>query len=158
MGCNTAYGRVDFEEWSVYKIQLNGTEWTVSLSANWYQRPPKIIIIIILHCTLHAGEDSHLVQKNLLPVSPVLPLDCKFWRSQSNSGSWFGTFGCCCRVENTCRFLQMGPNKMSLFWVRSKVKKRGQLIKAIINFLLYFKTLFYFTSNFWTIECIISIS
>jgi hypothetical protein len=30
---------VDFEEWSAYKIQLHGTEWIVSLSADWDQSP-----------------------------------------------------------------------------------------------------------------------
>jgi hypothetical protein len=37
MCCNPANGRVDFEEWSAYKIQLNGIEWIVSLSADWDQ-------------------------------------------------------------------------------------------------------------------------
>ena len=32
---------VDFEEWLAYKIQLQSTEWIVSLSANWDQRPKK---------------------------------------------------------------------------------------------------------------------
>ncbi len=42
MRCNPANGRVDFEEWSAYKIQLHGTEWivSVSLSADWDQSPP----------------------------------------------------------------------------------------------------------------------
>jgi hypothetical protein len=34
-------GRVDFEEWSAYKIQLHGIEWIVSLSADWDQSPTK---------------------------------------------------------------------------------------------------------------------
>ncbi len=34
-------GRVDFEEWLAYKIQLHGIEWIVSLSANWDQSPKK---------------------------------------------------------------------------------------------------------------------
>ncbi len=37
MCCNPANGRVDFEEWSAYKIQLHGIEWIVSLSADWDQ-------------------------------------------------------------------------------------------------------------------------
>jgi hypothetical protein len=39
MCCNPANGRVDFVELSAYKIQLHGTEWIVSLSANWDQSP-----------------------------------------------------------------------------------------------------------------------
>jgi hypothetical protein len=39
--CNPAYGRVDFEKWSAYKIQLHGFEWIVSLSADWDQSPTK---------------------------------------------------------------------------------------------------------------------
>ncbi len=35
----SANGRVDFEEWSAFKIQPHGIEWIVSLSANWYQSP-----------------------------------------------------------------------------------------------------------------------
>jgi hypothetical protein len=35
MCCNPPNGRVDFEEWSAYKILLHGTEWIVSLSADW---------------------------------------------------------------------------------------------------------------------------
>ncbi len=42
MYCNPANGRVDFEEWSAYKIQLHGTEWIVSLSGDWDQSPKKI--------------------------------------------------------------------------------------------------------------------
>ena len=34
MCCNPANGMVDFEEWSVYKIQLHGIEWIVSLWAD----------------------------------------------------------------------------------------------------------------------------
>jgi hypothetical protein len=41
--CNPANGRVDFEEWLAYKIQLHGTEWIVNLSADWYQSPKKKI-------------------------------------------------------------------------------------------------------------------
>ncbi len=41
MCCNPANGRVDFEEWSAYKIQLHGIEWIVSLSADWDQSPTK---------------------------------------------------------------------------------------------------------------------
>jgi hypothetical protein len=41
MCCDPANGRVDFEEWSAYKIQLNGIEWIVSLSADWDQSPKK---------------------------------------------------------------------------------------------------------------------
>jgi hypothetical protein len=41
MWCNPANGRVDFEEWSAYEIQLHGIEWIVSLSADWYQSPTK---------------------------------------------------------------------------------------------------------------------
>ncbi len=37
--CNPANGRVDFVELSAYKIQLRGTEWIVSLSADWDQSP-----------------------------------------------------------------------------------------------------------------------
>ncbi len=39
--CNPANWRVDFEEWSAYKIQLHGIEWIVSLSADWDQSPTK---------------------------------------------------------------------------------------------------------------------
>jgi hypothetical protein len=39
--CNPANGRVDFEEWSAYKIQLHSIEWIVSLSADWDQSPEK---------------------------------------------------------------------------------------------------------------------
>ena len=42
--CNPANGRVDFEEWSAYKIQLHGIEWIVSLSADWDQSPKKTIV------------------------------------------------------------------------------------------------------------------
>ncbi len=38
---NPANGRVDFEEWSAYKIQLHGIEWIVSLSADWDQSSTK---------------------------------------------------------------------------------------------------------------------
>ncbi len=41
MCCNPANGRVDFEEWSAYKIQLHGKEWIVSLSTDWDQSPTK---------------------------------------------------------------------------------------------------------------------
>ncbi len=41
MCCNPANGRVDFVEWSAYKIQLHGIEWIVSLSADWDQSPKK---------------------------------------------------------------------------------------------------------------------
>ncbi len=41
MCCNPANGRVDFEEWLAYKIQLHGNEWIVSLSADWDQSPTK---------------------------------------------------------------------------------------------------------------------
>jgi hypothetical protein len=41
MCCNPANGRVDFEEWLAYKIQLHGIEWIVSLSADWDQSPTK---------------------------------------------------------------------------------------------------------------------
>ncbi len=44
MCCNPANGRVDFEEWSAYKIQLRGTEWIVSLSADWDQRKKQKIL------------------------------------------------------------------------------------------------------------------
>ncbi len=40
MCCNPANGRVDFVELSAYKIQLDATEWIVSLSVNWDQSPP----------------------------------------------------------------------------------------------------------------------
>jgi hypothetical protein len=46
MCCNPANGRVDFEEWSAYKIHLHGIEWIVSLSADWDQSPTKKKIII----------------------------------------------------------------------------------------------------------------
>ncbi len=36
--CNPANGRVDFVELLAYKIQ--GTDWIVSLSADWDQSPP----------------------------------------------------------------------------------------------------------------------
>ncbi len=39
MCCNPANGRVEFEEWSAYKIQLHGIEWIVSLLADWDQSP-----------------------------------------------------------------------------------------------------------------------
>ncbi len=38
MWCNPANGRVDFEEWSAYKIQRHGIEWIESLSADWDQK------------------------------------------------------------------------------------------------------------------------
>ena len=41
MCCNPANGRVDFEEWTAYKIQLHGIDWIVSLSADWDQSPTK---------------------------------------------------------------------------------------------------------------------
>ncbi len=41
MCCNPANGRVDFEEWLAYKIQLHGIEWIVSLSANRDKKPKK---------------------------------------------------------------------------------------------------------------------
>ncbi len=41
MCCNLANGRVDSEEWLAYEIQLHGTEWIVSLSANCDQSPKK---------------------------------------------------------------------------------------------------------------------
>ncbi len=41
MCCNPANGRVDFEEWLAYKIQLRGIEWIVCLSADWDQSPTK---------------------------------------------------------------------------------------------------------------------
>ncbi len=41
MCCNPANGRVDFEEWSAYKIQVHGIEWIVSFSADWDQSPTK---------------------------------------------------------------------------------------------------------------------
>jgi hypothetical protein len=41
MWCNPANGRVDFEEWPAYKIQLHGIEWIESLSADWDQSPTK---------------------------------------------------------------------------------------------------------------------
>ena len=41
MCCNPANGRVDFEEWSAYKIQLHGIEWIVSLSVDKDQTPKK---------------------------------------------------------------------------------------------------------------------
>ncbi len=41
MCCNPANGRVDFDEWLTYKIQLNGIERIVSLSANWDQSETK---------------------------------------------------------------------------------------------------------------------
>jgi hypothetical protein len=41
MCCNPANGRVGFEECLAYKIQLHGTEWIVSLSANWDKSPKK---------------------------------------------------------------------------------------------------------------------
>ena len=43
--CNPANGRVDFEEWLAYKIQLHGTEWIVSLSPDWHQSPSIIIVL-----------------------------------------------------------------------------------------------------------------
>jgi hypothetical protein len=43
MCCNPANGRVDFEEWSAYKIQLHGIEWIVSLSADWDQKKSYLI-------------------------------------------------------------------------------------------------------------------
>jgi hypothetical protein len=39
MCCNPANVRVDFGEWSAYKIQLHGIEWIVNLSAEWDQNP-----------------------------------------------------------------------------------------------------------------------
>jgi hypothetical protein len=36
-----ANGRVNFEEWLAYKIQLHGNEWIVNLSADWDQSPKK---------------------------------------------------------------------------------------------------------------------
>ena len=39
--CNPGNGRVDFEEWLAYKIQLHGIEWIVSLWADWDQSPKK---------------------------------------------------------------------------------------------------------------------
>jgi hypothetical protein len=41
MCCNPGNGRVNFEEWSAYKIQLHDIEWIVSLSADWDQSPTK---------------------------------------------------------------------------------------------------------------------
>ncbi len=41
MCCNPTNGRVDFEEWSAYKIQLHGTEWIESLSADKDESPKK---------------------------------------------------------------------------------------------------------------------
>jgi hypothetical protein len=41
MCCNPTNGRVDFEECLTYKTQLHGTEWIVSLSADWEQKPKK---------------------------------------------------------------------------------------------------------------------
>ncbi len=42
MCCNPANGRVDFEQWSAYQIQLNSTEWIVSLSDGDWDQSPKI--------------------------------------------------------------------------------------------------------------------
>ena len=49
--CNPANGRVDFEEWSAYKIQLHGIEWIVSLLADWDQSPTKKIVFALLSQT-----------------------------------------------------------------------------------------------------------
>jgi hypothetical protein len=48
MCCNPANGRVDFEEWSAYKIQLHGIEWIVSLSTDWDQSPTKKNLMTLL--------------------------------------------------------------------------------------------------------------
>ncbi len=37
--CNPANGRVGFEEWLAYKIQLHGIDWIVSLPDDWDQSP-----------------------------------------------------------------------------------------------------------------------
>jgi hypothetical protein len=41
MCCNPENGGFDFKKWLAYKIQLHGTKWTVSLSADCDQSPKK---------------------------------------------------------------------------------------------------------------------
>ena len=59
MCCNPANGRVDFEEWSAYKIQLLGIEWIVSLSADWDQNPitkKSLLMLFLLKWGLVVGK------------------------------------------------------------------------------------------------------
>jgi hypothetical protein len=55
MCCNPANGRVDFEDWSAYKIQLHGSEWIVSLSADWDQKVKKKNLLSLKDSTIITG-------------------------------------------------------------------------------------------------------
>ncbi len=61
---NPANGRVDFEEWLAYKIQLHGTEWIVSLSANWDQTKTKKTTYLQFWNQLSAIFLTSIMKKN----------------------------------------------------------------------------------------------
>ncbi len=84
--CNPANGRVDFEEWSAYKIQLHGIEWIVSLSADWDKQTTNKKTDETIHRCTNGGLPQKTTknwiikrQKNDFFTTPSTPLK-RIWK------------------------------------------------------------------------------
>ncbi len=69
MWCNLVNGRVDFEEWLAYKIQLPGIKLIVGLSADWDQSLKK-----------HSSEFTNSFKKLLLWPGLVRSCQVMSWK------------------------------------------------------------------------------